>query len=244
MENKILAFNSLLFLCIIVSFLIYKNAYVKGKLTCNNYILNSYLYILLSILVVSSMVILVDKNVASLKIFFNFWVMLLLSFGFLFLTLFTDPRSTLLKHGAWVALMFFFGISMWPIYKITKATNTFQSTLATTFSLVSILTAIAFYNPNMISLKMGPILLVGLISGILLSIFTRLLAKRKTFLSVDYYLSYIFVFLFSLFVLYDTKKLQMNAKKCVVPDYVNESLNIFLDIMNLFSRLGNINSRK
>lgn len=244
MENKILVFNTLLFFTIVVSFLIYKNAYVKGKLTCNNYILNSYLYILLSILVVSNMVILVDKNVASLKVFFNFWILLLLSFGFLFLTLWTDPKSMVLKHGAWLALMFFFGITLWPIYRITKATNTFQSTLATTFSLVAILTGIAFYNPNIISLKMGPILLVALISGILLSIFTRLLAKRKTFWTMDYYLSYAFIFLFSLFVLYDTKKLQLNAKKCVIPDYINESLNIFLDILNMFSRIGNISSRR
>ena len=54
METKILSFNILLFFIIFVSFSIYQTAYIKGKLTCNNYILNSYLYILLSLLIVSS----------------------------------------------------------------------------------------------------------------------------------------------------------------------------------------------
>ena len=40
METKILSFNILLFLVLVVGFSIYKNAYIKGKLTCNNYILN------------------------------------------------------------------------------------------------------------------------------------------------------------------------------------------------------------
>ena len=243
MENQILIFNTILFLSIVVSFLIYKYAYVKGKLTCNNYILNSYLYILLAILIVSNMVIIVDKNYQSLHYFFNFWILLAFSLGALFLTLTIDPRSTVLKHGAWLLLMLFFGITAWPLYKRTKAANTFQSTLATTFSLVAFLTAIAFYNPNLISLRMGPILVLSLVAGILLSVFSRLLASKKTFTMIDYYLSYGLIMIFSLFILYDTKKLQINAKKCVIPNYINESLGIFIDILNLFSNIGNISSR-
>ena len=62
MENRILLFNTILFCCLIVSFLIYKKAYIKGKLTCNNFILNSYLYILLSLLLICNVVILADKK--------------------------------------------------------------------------------------------------------------------------------------------------------------------------------------
>ena len=66
MENYILTFNTILFCCLVVSFLIYKKAYIKGKLTCNNFILNSYLYILLSLLLICNTVILADKTKMNL----------------------------------------------------------------------------------------------------------------------------------------------------------------------------------
>ena len=59
----------------------------------------------------------------------------------------------------------------------------------------------------------------------------------------SYILSYGFVILFSFLLLYDTKKLQVQAKKCVIPDYINESIGIFLDIINLFANMGRINTR-
>ena len=33
------------------------------------------------------------------------------------------------------------------------------------------------------------------------------------------------------FILYDTKMLQIRAKECVNADYIQESLNLFLDIL-------------
>ena len=45
------------------------------------------------------------------------------------------------------------------------------------------------------------------------------------------------VVLFTFILLYDTKKLQINAKNCKIPDYVNESINVFLDIINIFANL-------
>jgi FtsH-binding integral membrane protein len=50
-------------------------------------------------------------------------------------------------------------------------------------------------------------------------------------------ISYFVVGLFMIFILYDTKRLQINAKQCVVADYISESLKLFLDIWNIFIRL-------
>ena len=57
-------------------------------------------------------------------------------------------------------------------------------------------------------------------------------------------------FLFSLYLLYDTKVLQVKAENCQnmiknfnqYPNYPRESLSIFLDILNLFTNIGRINS--
>ena len=45
------------------------------------------------------------------------------------------------------------------------------------------------------------------------------------------------------FILYDTKRLQINAKACVKADYIKESLSLFLDIFNIFVRILGLNMR-
>ena len=46
-----------------------------------------------------------------------------------------------------------------------------------------------------------------------------------------------------LFILYDTKRLQINAKNCVIADYISESVKLFLDIWNIFIRLLSLGRR-
>ena len=56
-------------------------------------------------------------------------------------------------------------------------------------------------------------------------------------------ISYFVIFLFMGFILYDTKRLQINAKACVKADYIKESLSLFLDIFNIFVRILGLNMR-
>jgi len=111
----------------------------------------------------------------------------------------------------------------------------------TTLIIVILITMFAFYKPELISLSWGPVLITLLLIGIIMSIFNMVLNKnKKSQQKFVYILSYGFVVIFCFLLLYDTKKLQVNSKKCVTPDYINESIGIFLDIINLFSNLGNI----
>ena len=55
---------SFLIASVITGYLIYKKAYPNNKLTCNHYILNSYLYILLSILLMVIFVILLSNHLS------------------------------------------------------------------------------------------------------------------------------------------------------------------------------------
>ena len=50
--------------------------------------------------------------------------------------------------------------------------------------------------------------------------------------------------LFILFVMYDTKLIQVHAKNCKekTVDYINESLGLFIDALNLFQSLVNVYS--
>ena len=237
MDETILSLNVLSFLFIVVSFLIYKFAFYKNKLTCNHYILNSYLYIVLSLLLISILVILIDKKqLFSLTI--HPLVLFIFSIGFLIWTMVISPEKILYKHVLWFAWLFTFSYILFPIYKVSRLTGIFVQTLFVTFIMVFLLTLFAFINPDAISLSWGPILLVLLITGIVLRLTNIFLSKSYEKASQrSVILSYLFIVLFSFLILYDTKKLQVNAKKCVIPNYINESIGIFLDIINLFANL-------
>ena len=56
------------------------------------------------------------------------------------------------------------------------------------------------------------------------------------------FISYITIIIFIMFILYDTKKVQENAKNCITADYINESLNLYLDTINLFANIYNVNN--
>lgn len=246
MEDNLLKIFSLFLVFILVCFFIYKKAFINNELSCNNYILNTYLYIILSIILVSIIVLSIDRgDINNLKYFQQYyWILFIFTIGFLLLTMIISPRQIILKHLSWLSFICLIGLTMYPIYLFTKMNNVFLRTLITTLVIVLGLTAVAFYKPEMISLSWGPILITLLVIGIVMRVLNIFLNNNpNTQGKMSYILSYVFIIIFSFLLLYDTKKLQVNAKKCIIPDYVNESIGIFLDIINLFSNLGRVNSR-
>ena len=129
-----------------------------------------------------------------------------------------------------------------PSYIQTIQENTVIVTLLTTGILIAF-SVIAFLKPEWISLSWGPVfvcffLLGGIIGELCYYFFSKdrkVSGRSKTF-------SYFFIALFTLFILYDTKKIQVNAKNCKTKtvDYINESLGIVLDALNLFQNVADI----
>lgn len=81
--------------------------------------------------------------------------------------------------------------------------------------------------------------LIGLTIARLVEIF-MVYKNKKIDSRYNRTLSYISVFLFSLFIMYDTKRLFSDAQNCINPDYINNSLNLFLDSVNIFTNMYNI----
>lgn len=240
MDKQLLFFYILVLSTIVISFTIYKKAYPNNALTCNDYILNTYLYIILSIVIVSITVLTMDSFKTSFMFGsrWKFIVLFLLSIASLIATMFISPKNTIPKHLFWLTFILFMGVTLYPIYKVAQHAEVLNSALLTTLMVVLFITAIAFYKPELISLSWGGYLLMALVIGIILRITSYfLISDSSTFNTVSYYFAYAFIVLFVFLLLYDTKKLQVNAEKCVVPDYINESIGIFLDIINLFSNI-------
>ena len=77
--------------------------------------------------------------------------------------------------------------------------------------------------------------LVTLIICKALSYFSKTYKKRPL---INVLLSYFVIGLFVLFVGFDVEVLKEHALKNINPDYINESMNLYLDFFNLFIGLG------
>jgi len=245
-QNKIIPYVSLLAIISIIIVAIYNSAFKGGRFTCNRYILNSYLYILLILVTIVLQVKFMDeKNVSVLDIFkyFNgilgFIILLFLVIGLLFVLMYIPPKFVLIKHIVFLLFALVLGMLAYPSYMKSKQENTLVSVM---FSLVAILfffTAVAFIKPDLISLSWGPILLFLLIGMIIAQVVFMIMNRKNPNAKRPKVFAYILIVLFIFFLLYDTKKIQVNAKKCITEkaDYINESLGVILDVLNLFQNL-------
>jgi FtsH-binding integral membrane protein len=232
-------FASLLaFVCVI--FAIANSAIKNRKFICNRYILNTYLYIILTLNIIALQVLLMKYY----KVKFNPNILLfigifILTIGCIIALHGISPKQMILKHGVWLLLVLLMGLMFYPMYLIySKQQGLIMSTILTTLILFFGLSLVAFLKPELISLSWGPVLFVLLCSGIVMELVMRLFSSKDYITTKSFkIMSYFFIGLFMVYILYDTKRLQINAKNCVVADYISESLKLFLDIWNIFIRL-------
>lgn len=122
-----------------------------------------------------------------------------------------------------------------PIFELAQTVKILYPIVFTVICIFTILSIFAIKKPYLISLNMGNYLLISLIGLIALNI-SFWFFKPSTFtLRLT---SYIGIIIFCGLILYDTKKLKVDANKCKKPfDYINHIISLFLDIINLFSEL-------
>ena len=109
------------------------------------------------------------------------------------------------------------------------------------------MTALAFYDRDSF-LGFGPYLMAGLVGlivahvvGIVLGLTGAVTAK--TFHDMSQVFAWFGAVLFTVFIAYDTQKMKARAATgSKHPDYIEASLNLYLDVINLFSDVGRINS--
>ncbi len=230
---------------LVLCFSIANNSFKDGKHTCNKYLLNTYLYIVLTFNIIILLTLGLEYGNYQMRI--NWAILLglfLVSIACIFFMHSIDPERVVLKHSVWLVFVLIIGFIFYPMY-ITSDKGVVASAMFTTLCLTILLSVIAYIKPEWISLSLGPMLFLGLIGVIILEI-TLLLIFRNTLGQNSHIfraVSYFVIFLFMGFILYDTKRLQINAKQCVKADYIRESLKLFLDIFNIFVRLVGLNRR-
>ena len=229
---------------------VYNTAFKGGRFTCNKYILNTYLYILLALVIIClENIILDNQNVSVEKIFgpFRGWagviLLFVLSLGLLITLLGVNPKNVVLKHLLWFVFVLFLGLLAYPSYISTLENNTFVATLFSTIGILILFTLISFLKPDLIQLSAGPILGFLLLAGIITELCFYFFGRKEHRQGRSKGFAYFFIALFTIFILYDTKKIQVAAKMCKESnvDYINQSLGIVLDGLNLFQNLAIVN---
>ena len=217
-----------------------RSAFKGGKFTCANYIANTYMYIILGILIVCTTVEGLGYSdfkglggPSSILIIFA-------TFGALIGVLMTDPKNMLVRHVLWIGFVILIGITLFPLVQDMQSSGTLTTALITTLTITVGIAVFSYAYPNKkISRNWGSYLFTGLIVLLFLQIFNLILGTEEWS-----WVSYFAVFLFCALLLYDTERLNLIAKACregtkspSPPDYLRDSLNIFLDIINLFTRM-------
>jgi FtsH-binding integral membrane protein len=100
------------------------------------------------------------------------------------------------------------------------------------------MTALGFYDRQNL-LGFGPYLFAGLLGLLVaeLGYGAYLFAGGKETAPLSY-LSDIGILLFTIYIAYDTQRLKQQAGSCKIPNYPSDSLNLFLDLANLFNFLS------
>ena len=103
----------------------YNTAFQKGFFTCQKYILNTYLYILMALVLISLEVLTFDHYKINLDKYIgggwlSFVIILVVVIGLLMLTMMVNPRNVLLKHLCWLLLVMAFGFISFLLIKFLK----------------------------------------------------------------------------------------------------------------------------
>ena len=186
---------------------------VRWRYTCDRYVLNTYLYLLLGVLVTATGTLLMPV----MPVLPSAAVQVALSFGLF------SSRDVVTKHALYLAFLMATAATLTPLYRSHSVSmhNAFAATLA--------LFAFLVWTAHQMEDDMD-----DLHNSAAIGLWLLFLASMVPSHAVG-------VAVFSVFVLLDTRRVVANSKKCGFrqnnADYVNESMHLYLDALNLVLHL-------
>jgi len=243
---------------IVLMFMVYSNAFVNGKPHCNHFIKNVYLYLALSFSLCGVFIQIYnyalnrksdrnkllekEKTVQQIKpymivtLIVSFVSIIMLSLRPMF-----SKTGYLLNHSLWLIFLASISFTLYPYFKSIEYASTLQGALIMTTVIFLLMTSMVGIIPKLIQ-STYKTMMTGLFFALIAIIISELYLIFTNQYTNDLYkiISYIVIVVFSLFIVYDTSRLYVYAKECVnSPNYPLLSTGLFLDIINIFSRLMN-----
>lgn len=236
--DNIISFDFLKVATPIVAGLTYLSAFKNGKPTCDRFIVNNFLYLLITLMIyITSIkyyekenINLSDKGVGAYIGLFILSIIVLVALFYV--------KNNFLKHILLVIFLLLIGyISKERMVNYDKELIKETVLKVTLIVLGCVAFSLAF--PNFIKPSMANVLIIALLVAIIFRIVDSLVLGKKYY----NYISYLIIFIFTAFVIYDTdrvRKVGQLCKKTGKPEYIENMLDMFLNIINLFSTIAGL----
>jgi len=206
---------------------IYFSAFKNGKQTCDRYFLNYFLYLLMSFAIYYYTMNEVDFDIKGLSI-----IVFIGLLGVVFA--FSLVENVYLKHLLWIVLIVCLGIISRRFYeKFDKEDIKDAMKKLIIILIICVLLALTF--PHLLKPKMEIVLVFALLVTIILRLIDHFFYDKK----YSKTLTYVVIFIFSAFIMYDTKRVIEFSKKCVdgKTGYLDNVLDMFLSVTATFENL-------
>lgn len=227
-------------LLLIILGILYTRSFENDVPTCDGYVTNVYLYVLLGLLIVAFSLVFISKRkyaITNVKKLVAFIIAMVAMFSIFSI----KPRNVLLNHLVWLVFVISMSVMMYSIWRYSEYRGVLTSSMMSVAVIFGLLTAISFMRPDLIKLSWISGLTVALFAGILASIIPFFFESART-TGYQKALSAFLVFVFMMLIMYDTKFLIEKSKVCTYPDYPQDSLGLFLDVLNLFNNVTVLNN--
>lgn len=237
-------------------FMIKQKAYTPdGKLTCSNYVYASYLYIVLSLLIIA-MVILSIIFTKFYNTFIKFllglgnWgllgfliVLVIIQLGLYYLLRNTNPNNTVALHLIWLSILLLSSLTLGLFVLVGISNNTLLMALSLTILLTIITGYIGYtYGDKLLPFDFDKylygLLIILVVSMIIVPFFIK---DNKTMGYLVYVFAAISLVIFVLLMLSYNNKIKERAEKCNEesnpPNYPYEAMGLVRKIIIVFQDL-------
>lgn len=254
---------------IIISIIIYKNAFKNGNYTCDNLITNTYLYIILS-LVLFHIFMMYFSDIITLKMIldinnnYNINVLLFIILAITFVTLiifFYMYKNIFVSHIILLLLIAFCGLGNSFLYSLLKMEGLYEKVILTVLFIFILFTFIFYkYKETLSQYINDKFYIIVILSVLLVCIIELILVFSNTYsLNIAFIISSFCIGAFIYILLYHTKTLsqikktdceealkncnsedQKNCNSQNYPSYPQKSWRIFNAIVVLFQKIAEI----
>lgn len=253
---------TLLILSIFILYLISSSSFKNGMPTCNNFVINTYLYLAFSICFLGLSVHYIHKWLfgattdymkLSKSLMKYFFLLFLLSIGLIIYIAssptFDTTNRVFINHFLWLLFILIFGVILIPRVKSNQVGKFVDEAVYLTAMIFIVMSSLVYAFPVFFSKTFNFMyisLLISLIVVIILELLNFFIVSEKMeFIANRRIISYIVIIIFSMYVSYDTQKVLQLSKICKnYPNYPKTSVSFFLDVINLFSRILFLSSNK
>lgn len=214
----------------------YMSAFKNHKPTCDRYMLNYFLYLITTLVLYLTFGELSDEyglNDNKMALILS----VIGSIGIIFA--FTVTKNVWVRHLLFIALIFLISIGSKKLYEIYDKEE-ITSAIKKLLLILIVCGAIAVKFPDLIKPGFINAGVISLIIVLILTLIDQFVFKGK----YNKIISTIIVFIFTMFIIYDTNRVIGYSKKCKSDkngaEYLNHVLDMFLNIINIFNNLLNI----